>query len=285
MALRILREVERIPALRRLSDSALRVTSASDADGRLAALALYRLGSAARAAENAMYAPAVASPSASVSDSLFASGTTTPGLPPVAAGAAAHGGEHTADGGRIPTDDGNKGRGANGEKGTEGVVEQTAEESGGDDKDAGHHGRLAVPHIISAEKKSTLPGDGRGDRDSTGFPIATAVLMPADEATVANATHISETEDTGIEDGGIVINGEAGVMNEGKNEGHVGDGALAAEAAVASAAAASAAFDVGGITSDLRFEQLVEIVECTASRMTVSDVSKVRDRGRAFPRR
>ncbi|CAN0330124.1 unnamed protein product, partial [Ectocarpus fasciculatus] len=48
---KILREVERIPALRRLSDSALRVTSATPSDGRLAALALYRLGAAARAAE------------------------------------------------------------------------------------------------------------------------------------------------------------------------------------------------------------------------------------------
>ncbi|CAN0072032.1 unnamed protein product, partial [Discosporangium mesarthrocarpum] len=45
---RILREAERIPALRRLTDNALRITSATPTDGRLAALAIYRLGAAAR---------------------------------------------------------------------------------------------------------------------------------------------------------------------------------------------------------------------------------------------
>ena len=71
---RILREVERILALRRLLDSALRVTSATASDGRLAALALYPLGAAARAAETAAARPLLPPASASPATTVDASG-------------------------------------------------------------------------------------------------------------------------------------------------------------------------------------------------------------------
>ena len=94
--------MERIPALRRLSDSALRITSATASDGRLAALALYRLGAAVRAAEAAAQAaPALVSSSRSAAAAAAAApdtntNTADHAAAEVAAAAAVQAGVHGA---------------------------------------------------------------------------------------------------------------------------------------------------------------------------------------------
>lgn len=305
--------MERIPALRRLSDSALRVTSATASDGRLAALALYRLGAAARAAEAAAQAtPALASSARSATAASAAAAS---------AGAAAATNATTAD----PS--------------VEVAASAAAALKAGVD-DAAAVATDMTRTLTEEEAEGSRAGVGVSERELAGVTCSSdgggTVLSPPSSAPSATATAaVLETKEPGSlpflgpdataskasgngEDRGRMMEGVVGVgMGEERSpsvsfptstppsseqdlESEPRDGepelpeqeAAAAAAADADAAAAQAReeeerassaaaapaipiFDMDAVRGDQRFEQLVEIVECVASGLSVSDISKV----------
>lgn len=279
--------MERIPALRRLSDSALRITSATASDGRLAALALYRLGAAARAAEAAAQAvPALASSSRS-----SAAAAADPAAE-AAAVAAAQAGVN----------------GATAAAGTAGVLiegrgEGIAAQDELDGGEAASGGAVSVPPLPSAAA-------------SAGAGTAVKTKDPGSLAPFAPDTAASKTDGSG----GAVGRVMEGVVNAGMREERGSsvsspsasapplsekeveseqprddEAGLQEQPADADAAAAQArdegarasssvaaptaspVFDMDAVRGDQRFEQLVEIVECVASDLSVSDISKASD--------
>lgn len=233
---RILREVERIPALRRLSDSALRVTSATASDGRLAALALYRLGAAARTAETAVPRP-LPSPevTGSVAEAKVGPVERVGAMPSSSVDSPS---PVAISKGNVESDvddeislEVRKGAG----------IEVVMDEGSSD---------------VDCPSKAAFPPDAEGEdagkRGQNGD--AFDVLKRPGEATGSE----TETMQQG-RDGGVDLDSPAS----------------AAPASAAPASAPAATFDVESVKGDQRFEQLVEIVECVASGLSVSDISKV----------
>lgn len=110
-------------------------------------------------------------------------------------------------------------------------------------------------------------GEGAGNMGQSGDALRRDnVLQRPGEAKEENATG-SETEtvqqgrDAG--DGGVELDSSASAS------------ASHPSPSPAAAAAAATTFDVESVKRDQRFEQLVEIVECVASGLSVSDISKV----------
>lgn len=312
---RILREVERIPALLRLSDSALRVTSATDADGRLAALALYRLGSAARAAERAS---SMTPPSDSTAATVVTANpevdnsgpaATTDELVSSAGGVRQHRRTENPDGAAMgkgvvsATADGFASESSPAKMVV--VVGADIAEENEHTEDAGGDGsaRARAQDIVvqRGELPSTVMKTGQvveggvevvshlsaPEATTAGSPLNSAVISQTKdgEGAMASVAAISsdelegrgdsahDDEDSDNEDVGGFLKEERvyGAVDIDAEEGQEEPEAIKAAAATT----AAVAFDLKEVTSDQRFEQLVEIVECTADRMSVSDVSKV----------
>eukprot|EP00752_Nemacystus_decipiens_P015925 g14232.t1 len=307
---KILREVERIPALRRLSDSALRVTSATPADGRLAALALYRLGAEARAAESAS---ATAAAAAAAAESASSSGAATS----IESAALSEGGERGGQAGSGASD-GAAGAGAGaaasasaegqagGELGGGGSVSPASPEGRDEADGAGARAGVAgAPSDSLAAVAATAAADNTKnmrelqtrDRVDPGAAASAAADPAGPEASEQKQQHGSgpagdgtERAEEGAAESPAVAKGasegaaaaaaaaaasckESEPEKEGAEQEHASSEAEA-EAATA-AASTPAAFDKEHIKSDQRFEQLVEIVECVAGELSVSDISKV----------
>ena len=312
-------------------DSVLRVTSATASDGRLAALALYPLGAAARAAETAaarpLLPPASASPATTVdasgavespasanqarevhvqeteearpssssfggvhADTADSSGATTaPAAPELTRLPSASGERLEPEDGGMPAECANEGEGGGGDgggrcSGLEGVVEETTAVAG--------KGRWDIGRPAPA----TLPLSERGDDMSVSLRVGRENGDGDDTHEVDVMAHPSnakfEEEDGGSEVGTVQYARDT-VGSEGEIHASSAVAAAAAPApaaastasappspapaATSAAAAASAvfAFDVEGLKRDLRFEQLVEIVECVPLELSVSDISKV----------
>lgn len=259
---RILREVERIPALRRLSDSALRVTSATPSDGRLAALALYRLGSAARAAESAPSSGLASTAASAVEGSVAADGQRAAVGPSKTGGA----GEGGGGGGERPESGVADAGGAAGDAEKPAAATESREQS-------------------SAEPTATLSAE-TGRRGGEPFNNEQA---QTDGATTGTGIEAPEVKGYAPEEPGAasesVKTKDAALAGSvpGSSEGGGGAeevGAPAAAAAVGSpptkGTTTAAAFDMEEVRSDQRFEQLVEIIECVAKDLSVSDTSKAR---------
>lgn len=285
---RILREVERIPALLLLPDSALRVTSATASDGRLAALALYLLGAAVRAADNT------------------AAAATAAGAPQKALAAA----PRAATGELAGTADSKK---AVGDAVADALSDPDGIASGAVPSAVVE---AAAPRVESgslAAPKSTAVagGKGSGQEQREGiFDTETEGVEDGGGGSIVGQAPLAAT--TSGEDAGVAVSpregdvvqdddaaGEAGVTSPDERQGEEGGGggpmrqlpgtegqqegqdeqtsfAAAVAAAEAVAAAAEAAADAEDIKRDQRFEQLVEIIECVTTELSVSDMSKVR---------
>lgn len=277
---RILREVERIPALRRLSDSALRVTSATASDGRLAALALYRLGALARAAETAVQTSSVSAPHSVTGADGLASVEGAPGE------------EEREKRGHEGVATGETGGGV-----ASVPVQPTAAASG---QAASAEGpvSLASPEaavaVVAGNEEEGMVGDGSdavGTNGESGLVVSPSSCLPptpekeelgspqdesmADEgdatkgadAVVAEVLRGAREEEAASKEAG-----QEGLNAPGEQKGQ-GDQGVSAVPATADVAAVPA-FDLDEVKRDQRFEQLVEIVECVASSLSVSDVSK-----------
>lgn len=274
--------MERIPALRQLSDSALRVTLATASDGRLAALALYRLGAAARAAE-------FAAQTASFTPTVTASASVQQASASASASAADP--ERTGEG---VVGDGDGGQQYAGRSGAtppagEGFAGPHGKGSGG----------VGGVGAVAGEGSGGVGMGGRNEGSAVSSPGYTGAVQQGGKAVTLHQARSPLVEKAvaqkGEVPGGVAVTPMASGGNGGEG-GKQEKEALPSETtgrqvsdesersqiqgeddggAAAAAAAASAAFDVDDVKRDQRFEQLVEIVDCVASGLSVSDISKV----------
>ena len=212
--------------------------------------------------------------------------TTAPAAPELTRIPSASGEGLGPEDGGMPAECANKGEGGGGDgggrcSGVEGVVKETTAVAGKGRSDIGR------------PTPATLPPSERGDDTSVSLRVERGNGDGDDAHEVDIMAHPSSAK-FGEEDGGSEVGTVQYARNTVGSEGEIhASSAVAAAAAAAAASTATApsspapastsaaaaasavfAFDVEDLKRDLRFEQLVEIVECVASELSVSDISK-----------